>query len=532
MQKFRKSLWIGLIALVIVVILLIVLFSRDRALSISPQTFYKVSQASKTPLKVWIKDDFLYFNAGKQIYKIWKESLDLQNFQSLIVEQRGSGLEILYYFLLVCVFGAVYVVYRLKKNIKVSSLPLFSKEPIKQSEQILPAYSDIKLENVAGMSLAKEEITDMIDFLKNPQTYKKLGIVAPKGIILIGPPGVGKTLIAKAMAGEAGVPFFYQSGSSFVQIYAGMGAKKVRELFQAAKRQAPSIIFIDEIDAVGKMRGANRSDEREATLNELLMQMDGFEDNSGVIVIGATNHAEVLDPALLRSGRFDRKVYLELPNFSDRLRILKAHFKNKQCEIDFNLVAKNSVGFSGAALATLANEAALYALKNGHKSIKTEDVFAVQGKVLFGKKTIESYGQEEKEILGIYQAAKAVCAFDFGFSFQRVGLLGDLVLLEEQSILSQRILEKKALFHLSGFLALEELKGEKYAYGEEDIRQVEEILMIMKKYQMEQDFESLRQKHLHFIRAFAQVIKKLSLELVEREQMDFDEIASLIQEKK
>lgn len=208
----------------------------------------------------------------------------------------------------------------------------------------------------------------------------------PKGVLLVGPPGVGKTLIAKAVAGEAGVPFFYQSGASFVEIYVGMGAKRVRELFLKAKSKAPSIIFIDEIDAVGKSRGDFSNVERDNTLNQLLTQMDGFEDNSGVIVMAATNKIDLMDNALLRSGRFDRRIFISLPDFKDRMHILQNYMKEKKSSVDLEKIAKASVGFSGAALETLVNEAAINAIRRKSDLIEENDFFAVLNKVLMGKK--------------------------------------------------------------------------------------------------------------------------------------------------
>ena len=207
------------------------------------------------------------------------------------------------------------------------------KSDIEESGNVEAIHSNITFEDIAGIEEIKEELEEVVDFLNNPKKYQKFDVTLPKGVLLVGPPGVGKTLIAKAVAGEADVPFFYQSGASFVHIYVGMGAKKVRELFNTAKRNAPSIIFIDEIDAVGKQRGLGSNDEREATLNELLTQMDGFTSSSGVMVIAATNKIEVLDEALLRAGRFDRRVFLNLPNRIDREKILKLYLKKQKIRI-------------------------------------------------------------------------------------------------------------------------------------------------------------------------------------------------------
>ncbi|MDC0933663.1 AAA family ATPase, partial [Arcobacteraceae bacterium] len=225
--------------------------------------------------------------------------------------------------------------------------PRLAKE--KESEgTITPTTSSITFKDVAGITEIKEELEEVVDFLNNPKKYQKYGVSLPRGVLLVGPPGVGKTLIAKAVAGEAEVPFFYQSGASFVHIYVGMGAKRVRELFAVAKLNAPSIIFIDEIDAVGKARGIGSNDERESTLNELLTQMDGFDSSSGVMVVAATNKIEVLDEALLRAGRFDRRVFLTLPTKTDRIDILNLYLKNKSFNLDIEKLANETSGFSSS----------------------------------------------------------------------------------------------------------------------------------------------------------------------------------------
>src|SRR5574344_743240 len=229
---------------------------------------------------------------------------------------------------------------------------------------IKPVSSNITFKDVAGIKEIKEELEEIVDFLNNPKKYQKFGVKLPKGVLLLGPPGGRKTLIARAVAGEANVPFFYQSGASFVHIYVGMGAKKVRELFTSAKLNAPSIVFIDEIDAVGKMRSGKSNDERESTLNELLTQMDGFDGESGVIVIAATNKIEVLDDALLRAGRFDRRLYVELTNSEDRRKMLELYLKDIKHNINLDNLVNQTAGFNSASLSTLVNEALLSMIKD------------------------------------------------------------------------------------------------------------------------------------------------------------------------
>ena len=350
---------------------------------------------------------------------------------------------------------------------------------------IKPITSNYTFKDVAGINEVKEELIEIVDFLKNPEKYRSFGINLPKGVLLVGPPGVGKTLIAKALAGEAGVPFFYQSGSSFVQMYVGVGAKRVRDLFSKAKAMAPSIIFIDEIDAIGKARGNLRNDEREATLNQLLTEMDGFEGSEGVIVIGATNKVELLDEALLRPGRFDRRIFVELPGLKDRMEILKVHLKNKPFKGNLENIAKMTVGFSGAALASLVNEASIHALKQGKPYVEESDFYAVKDKVLMGKKRLNTYSPKEKEILSYYQAAKAVTADWLGVDFERISLVKDDFKEEDKEIISKTEIMSKIETLLAGRVAVEEKFNEKYSNAHKDIKKARELaLKMIKEYGM------------------------------------------------
>ena len=271
--------------------------------------------------------------------------------------------------------------------------------------------------DVAGADEEKHEMEEIVDFLKNPKKYSEIGARIPKGVLLLGPPGTGKTLLAKAVAGEAGCPFFPISGSDFVEMFVGVGASRVRDLFEQAKKNAPSIIFIDEIDAVGRHRGAGLGgghDEREQTLNQLLVEMDGFTGNESVIVIAATNRRDILDPALLRPGRFDRQIVVGYPDIKGREEILKVHTRNKPLAPDVNLktIAKTTVGFTGADLENLVNEASLLAARANRKAIIKEDIEEATIKVIAGpEKKSRVVTEREKRLTSYHEAGHAVCTY-------------------------------------------------------------------------------------------------------------------------
>lgn len=268
--------------------------------------------------------------------------------------------------------------------------------------------------DVAGLKEEKEEVSELIDFLKNPKKFQKLGARIPKGVLLVGPPGTGKTLLAKAVAGEANVPFYYISGSDFVELFVGVGASRVRDMFRQAKHNAPCLIFIDEIDAVGRQRGTGLGgghDEREQTLNQLLTEMDGFGTNEGIIIIAATNRADVLDPALLRPGRFDRQVTVNLPDIKEREEILAVHAKNKVLSKSVTLsnLAKRTPGFSGADLENLLNEAALLAVRRNKDAITMSEIDEATDRVLMGPaKQSKKYTEKEKKIVAYHEAGHVV----------------------------------------------------------------------------------------------------------------------------
>lgn len=276
--------------------------------------------------------------------------------------------------------------------------------------------TNVKFSDVAGAEEEKEELKEIVDFLKNPQKFSELGARIPKGVLLVGPPGTGKTLFAKAVAGESNVPFFSISGSDFVEMFVGTGAARVRDLFDQAKRNMPCIVFIDEIDAVGRQRGAGLGgghDEREQTLNQLLVQMDGFEKNEGIIIMAATNRADILDPALLRPGRFDRQIYVNIPDVKGREEIFKVHSRNKPLapDVSFKILARMTSGFSGADIANLLNEAAILAARAGRKVIVMEDILEGINKVIAGpQKKSRVVTESDKRITAYHEAGHAIIA--------------------------------------------------------------------------------------------------------------------------
>jgi ATP-dependent metalloprotease FtsH len=390
-------------------------------------------------------------------------------------------------------------------NKNKSTKPAFNEELLKSrasvsneelSTNISSVSSNVSFKDIAGINEIKEELEEIVDFLNEPNKYLKHGVKLPKGVLLVGPPGVGKTLIARAVAGEADVPFFYQSGASFVQIYVGMGAKKVRELFAKAKQSAPAIVFIDEIDAVGKARSGKSNDERESTLNELLTQMDGFDGDSGVIVIAATNKIEVLDDALLRAGRFDRRLHVGLPNVDDRRKILELYLNGKNHELDLEKLVSSTAGFSSAALATLINEAMLNMIKRSSKILDMDDIEVAKNKLEFGKKQVKILDEKQKEILSIYQASKAY------ISKSKVALFDEGVSKINSTYPSYQELCENIKRDLAGIIGVEVLKKEKYAISEKDLQNAKKTATdIVETYDMANNVDDLLDDIKNILRA-------------------------------
>lgn len=286
----------------------------------------------------------------------------------------------------------------------------------KKIEKYEPSGETVNFDDVAGQEEAEESLVEIVDYLKNPRKYTAIGAKCPKGALLVGPPGTGKTLLARAVAGESHVPFFSIAGSEFVEMFVGRGAAKVRELFDEAKKNAPCIIFIDEIDTIGKKRdsaGISGNDEREQTLNQLLTEMDGFDGNIGIVMLAATNRPEILDPALLRPGRFDRQIRVELPTLKDRIEILKVHARSYKMEddIDYSLIARSTAGASGAQLANILNEAALRAVRMGHDKVRQEDIQESIEVVIAGaQRKQDILSPEEKKRVAYHEIGHALVA--------------------------------------------------------------------------------------------------------------------------
>tara|TARA_B100000683_G_scaffold70527_1_gene68975 strand:+ start:13789 stop:15717 length:1929 start_codon:yes stop_codon:yes gene_type:complete len=354
-------------------------------------------------------------------------------------------------------------------NIGKSKAKLINKEDV-----------SVTFNDVAGLEGAKEEITEIVDFLKAPQKYTKLGGKIPKGALLIGPPGTGKTLLAKAVAGEAKVPFFSLSGSDFVEMFVGVGASRVRDLFKQAKEKAPSIIFIDEIDAIGRARGKNSmtggNDERENTLNQLLTEMDGFGTNTGVIVMAATNRADVLDKALIRPGRFDRQIYVDLPDLVERKEIFEVHLKPLKLskDIDRNFLARQTPGFSGADIANVCNEAALIAARNSKKNIEKQDFLDAMDRIIGGmEKKSKIISPIEKKTIAYHEAGHATVSWMLQYASPLVkvtivprgkSLGAAWYLPEERQLTTTQQLEDEMCAALGG-RAAEEIFFEKISTG-------------------------------------------------------------------
>lgn len=477
LHKIKKSkLNIILIFLVLLIVLLSIVYFKDDSRYITEREFSELVRADQIK-RAHIEDGNLNFTYDGKRYKILVDLVDLKELSNhaLISKEKDDGTSGISAILVIFTFAFFLFVYYfetvLARRRRMDGAARQSASSGGDLGDLSPSVSDVRFSDVAGISEVKDELIEIVDFLKNPAKYRNFGIKLPKGILMIGEPGVGKTLIAKAVAGEADVPFFYQSGASFAEVFVGVGARRVRELFAKAKSCAPAIIFIDEIDAVGGKRGIGRNDEREATLNQLLTEMDGFEENSGVMVIGATNKINMIDDALLRSGRFDRRVFIGLPNYKDRIEILKIYLEGKRCSANINKVSRLCVGFSGAGVATLVNEAAINALKRGSDTIELSDFENVRMRVFYGVQKSRILTEYEKEIQAFYQGAKALSAYWYSFDFEKIELLNDKFLNEDFEIESKTQILNQIKVLLSGMAALQIHKNDAFSNSASDVKQ-------------------------------------------------------------
>ncbi len=355
--------------------------------------------------------------------------------------------------------------------------------------------SKVKFDDVAGADEEKTEMKELVDYLKDPQKFTKYGAKLPKGVLLVGPPGCGKTLLAKAVAGEAGVPFFSISGSDFVEMFVGVGAGRVRDMFRIAKQNAPCLVFIDEIDAVGRQRGAGLgggNDEREQTLNQLLVEMDGFNDNSGIIVIAATNRDDVLDPALLRAGRFDRKITVSLPDRKGREEIFKVHSRGKTIgdDVDFEALSRRTVGFSGADIENIMNEAAILAIRKGRNAISIDDIDeAIDRRIAGPAKTSRALNDHERKIIAFHEAGHAIIGIKNPHSdkVQKITIIprgntGGHVRMtpeEDRFLLTKKELEARIVGYLGGRTSEEIFFDDISSGAQNDIEMATQIARVM-----------------------------------------------------
>jgi ATP-dependent metalloprotease FtsH len=533
------------------VIIALVLFAmlRDNADAITLNQANSLLQ-SKSVKKVIVTKEYVYLKTDNGYYKIASSQVTPRMFVDYKVEVGGESNIIAIILFLVLFLGLGSLLFKFLQNrgffgglrFETSQKSNASGSSLELNSPIEAIKSDVSFDDIGGISDVKIELEEIIDFMKNPKRYKNFGARMPRGVLLVGPPGVGKTMIVKAVANAANVPFFYQSGASFVQIYVGMGAKRVHELFAAAKKNAPSIIFIDEIDAVGKKRDGQRNDEREATLNQLLTEMDGFEGSSGVIVIAATNKIDVLDSALLRAGRFDRRVFVELPTKREREAILLKYLAKVPHELDVKVVASMTVGFNGASLAALVNEAALLALRQNDFHVTLEHFYQVKDKVMFGKKKLQMLSEDQKAFRVTYQAGKVLVATYYDLPFEKLMLSNEKLTPQTDEPYIKHELEARTRMLLAGMAACDIKYKEHSSNAKEDIIQAKEIAQKMcSEYGMASSLvadngeqklilERLYNETKELLQSMQQLIAKVETVLYERESISKNEVKKYLNE--
>ena len=541
----RIALYIS--ALIIVLLVLFAIF-RDNAEAVT-LTQATIMLNERSVEKVVVSKEYVYLKTAHGIFKIASSQVTPKMFVDYKVEV-GSDSNVLVYILFIVLFlgfGTLGVRFLQKRDNLTFSSKGFEKgntsSQVESTSSVIESTkSDVSFDDIGGISDVKIELEEIIDFMKNPKRYKNFGARMPRGVLLVGPPGVGKTMIAKAVANAAEVPFYYQSGASFVQIYVGMGAKRVHELFAAAKKNAPSIIFIDEIDAVGKKRGGERNDEREGTLNQLLTEMDGFEGSSGVIVVAATNKIDVLDEALLRAGRFDRRVFVELPTKRERESILMKYLSKVPHDLDVKVVANMTVGFNGAALAALVNEAALLSLRQNDFQVTIEHFHQVKDKVMFGKKKLQMLNDEQKAYRITYQSAKVALATYFDMPFEKLMLSNEKLTPVTDEPFTKQELESRVMMLLSGMVACNIKYKDHSNSAKNDLDEAKEIVskmcsnygmgssLLSDKSEQKEILERLIQSSQKLLLSMPTVLENIEKVLLERESITKEDVKKLINE--
>ncbi len=535
-------------------IIALVLFAilRENATAISLKETTQILK-NKSVKDVTFSKKFVYLKTRKgNFYKIAKSQVTPKMFEDYRIKVSNKSEILLYILFGVLFLGVGSLIFRLsqknrennsyeKKTIQTTKAKNTSDD--NSNTPVESIKSDVSFDDIGGISDVKIELEEIIDFMKNPKRYKKFGARMPRGVLLVGPPGVGKTMIAKAVAHEAGVPFYYQSGASFVQIYVGMGAKRVHDLFTSAKNNAPSIIFIDEIDAVGKKRDGQRNDEREATLNQLLTEMDGFEGSSNVIVIAATNKIDVLDSALLRAGRFDRRIFVELPTKEEREAILEKYLQTVPSELDIKKIANMTVGFNGASLAALVNEAALLSLRQNDENVTIEHFHIVKDKVMFGKKKLHILSDKQKYYHIIYQSAKVVSATYFDLPFEKLMLTSEKLTPDTNEPLIKNEIESRIKIALAGIVACNLKFKEHTSSAKNDLDEAKELISkMLNEYGMGKSLISYEKEEEHLmnklydatkelIESLENVMEKVQRILYEKESITKVDVKKLIAEQ-
>lgn len=544
MHRFKNPSLLLYVSAAFIVLLALFAIFRDNAHSITLREATELLEGSSVK-KVIATKEYVYLKTDDEIYKIASSQVTPKMFVDYHVEIGDGSNTLLSILFLIIILGVGSIIYRFfqKKGSFQPFAPKRATDALLPSNGVVEAIkSDVSFNDIGGISEVKIELEEIIDFLKNPKRYKSFGARMPRGVLLVGPPGVGKTMIAKAVANAAGVPFYYQSGASFVQIYVGMGAKRVHDLFSAAKNNSPSIIFIDEIDAVGKRRDGQRNDEREATLNQLLTEMDGFEGSNNVIVIAATNKIEVLDEALLRAGRFDRRIFVELPTKKERESILEKYLKNVPNSVDVKEIANMCVGFNGASLAALVNEAALLCLRQNEFQVTLEHFHQVKEKVMFGKKKLQILTETQKRYQVSYQAAKVLVAAYYDLPFEKLMLSNDhLTPASDTALLKHELIHRLKML-IAGIVACEMKFHEHSSSAKSDLDEAKELLKRMiEEYGMGRsliasngELESLlkiyQEETMALLESLQKPLERVEMILYERESVTKNEVVKFLDE--